>query len=87
MAQDPHSNTGLQAKVRRMIIEWSDDYALGIDEIDKQHHGFFDAAHRLYYAVLNVEGEKVVEQLRRGYGGKGYDGMVLQPEELTTVEI
>lgn len=32
-------------------------------------------------------GDDVVEKLRRGYGGKGYDGLVVRPDELTTVEI
>lgn len=44
-----------------MLKEWSDDYLLGIDEIDEQHKGFFEAAHRLYDGILNCEGETVVE--------------------------
>ncbi len=45
-----------------MLKDWSDDYLIGIDEIDGQHKGFFDAAHRLYDYVLNCEGEKAVEE-------------------------
>jgi len=44
-----------------MLKEWSDDYLIGIGEIDEQHKGFFEAAHRLYDRILNCEGEKVVE--------------------------
>ncbi len=42
--------------------DWSDDYLIGIDEIDGQHRGFFDAAHRLYDQILNCEGEHGVEE-------------------------
>lgn len=44
-----------------MLQDWSDDYLLGIEEIDAQHKGFFEATHRLYEAILNCEGEKAVE--------------------------
>ena len=45
-----------------MLKSWSDDYSLGIQDIDEQHQGFFEASHRLYDAILNCEGEKMVEQ-------------------------
>jgi hemerythrin len=45
-----------------MLKAWSDEYSIGIETIDDQHKGFFDAAHRLYDHILNCEGEKVVEQ-------------------------
>lgn len=45
-----------------MLKTWSDDYALGIQVIDEQHKGFFEACHRLYDAILNCEGEKMVEE-------------------------
>jgi len=45
-----------------MLVEWSDAYSVGIDDIDEQHQGIFQAAHRLYYAIINVEGEKVVDE-------------------------
>jgi hemerythrin len=45
-----------------MLKEWSDDYSLGVDVIDAQHKGFFEATHQLYDAILNCEGEKAVEQ-------------------------
>ena len=45
-----------------MIKKWSDDYALGIQALDEQHRGFFEAGHRLYDAIMNCEGEKVVEE-------------------------
>ena len=45
-----------------MLKTWSDDYALGIQAIDEQHKGFFEASHRLYDAILNCRGEKVVEE-------------------------
>ncbi len=45
-----------------MIRDWSDEYLTGIAEIDKQHQGFFDAAHRLYDRILDCEGEHGVEE-------------------------
>ena len=45
-----------------MLKTWTDDYALGIQAIDEQHKGFFEACHRLYDAILNCEGEKMVEE-------------------------
>ena len=45
-----------------MLKPWSDEYALGIQAIDDQHRGFFEAGHRLYDAILNCEGEKMVEE-------------------------
>jgi len=45
-----------------MFREWSDDYLTGIEEIDRQHQGFFEAAHRLYDQILNCEGEYGVEE-------------------------
>ena len=45
-----------------MLKTWSDDYALGIQAIDEQHKGFFEASHRLYDAILNCKGEKMVEE-------------------------
>ncbi|MEA3276427.1 MAG: hemerythrin family protein [Pseudomonadota bacterium] len=45
-----------------MIRDWSDEYLTGIAEIDGQHQGFFEAAHRLYDQILNCEGEHGVEE-------------------------
>ena len=45
-----------------MLKPWSDDYSLDIQAIDEQHKGFFEASHRLYDAILNCEGEKMVEE-------------------------
>jgi hemerythrin len=45
-----------------MLEDWSDDYMIGIEAIDEQHKGFFDAAHRLYDSILNCEGEKIAEE-------------------------
>ena len=45
-----------------MLKTWSDDYSLGIQTIDEQHKDFFEASHRLYDAILNCKGEKVVEE-------------------------
>ena len=43
-----------------MLKQWSDDYLVGIQEIDQQHRRFFDAAHRLYDEILNCQGEHAV---------------------------
>jgi hemerythrin len=45
-----------------MLKEWSNEYLVGIDEIDEQHKKFFEAAHRLYDSILNCEGESAVEE-------------------------
>ena len=45
-----------------MLREWSDEYLIGIDEIDAQHRGFFEAAQRLYDHILNCEGENAAEE-------------------------
>ena len=45
----------------QMLKDWSDEYLTGITEIDRQHQGFFEAAHRLYDQILNCEGEHGVE--------------------------
>lgn len=45
-----------------MFKDWSDDFLTGIAEIDRQHQGFFEAAHRLYDQILNCEGERGVEE-------------------------
>jgi hemerythrin len=58
-----------------MLKDWSDDYLLGVDEIDAQHKAFFQAAHRLYDAILNCEGEKAVEEaleFLRDYAGRHF---------------
>ena len=44
------------------LIAWSDDYLIGIDEIDKQHKKFFEVVHKFYMDILNCEGEKAVEE-------------------------
>lgn len=45
-----------------MIKTWSDDYLIGIEAIDEQHKGFFEATHRLYDTILNCEGETIAEE-------------------------
>jgi hemerythrin len=58
-----------------MLKEWSDEYLIGIDELDGQHKGFFEATHRLYDHILNCAGETVVEEavgFLRDYAGKHF---------------
>lgn len=45
-----------------MLQQWSDDYRIGIDQIDTQHKTFFDATHRLYDAIMTAQGEHAVEE-------------------------
>ncbi|NQT38005.1 MAG: hemerythrin family protein [Planctomycetes bacterium] len=45
-----------------MLLDWSDDYALGITKIDEQHKGFFDLVRRLYDECLMCEGERVIPE-------------------------
>jgi hemerythrin len=37
---------------------WSDEYSVGIDEIDSQHKTLFRLINRLHHAILNKEGSK-----------------------------
>lgn len=43
--------------------------------------------HRIVLIHGSPLGDDVVERLRRGCSGKGYDGLVICPDELATVEI
>ncbi len=43
-----------------MLIDWSDEYSIGIPKIDAQHKFFFEAVHRLHKECLANEGEHVV---------------------------
>ncbi|AFL74094.1 bacteriohemerythrin [Thiocystis violascens] len=43
-----------------MLRDWSDIYLIGIAEIDRQHQGFFTAAHRLYEDILDRDGKSAV---------------------------
>ena len=43
-----------------MLIDWSDEYSIGIPRIDAQHKFFFEAVHRLHKECLADEGEHVV---------------------------
>lgn len=45
-----------------MVAQWSQKYAIGIEQIDSQHRRFFDAARRLADEVTNCSGEEVVEE-------------------------
>lgn len=58
-----------------MLKDWSDDYLLGVEDIDAQHKGFFEATHRLYDSILDCEGEKAVEEaleFLRGYAAQHF---------------
>ena len=58
-----------------MLKEWSDEYLIGIDEIDEQHKRFFGTAHQLYDDILNCEGEKSVAEaveFLRNYANKHF---------------
>ena len=43
-----------------MLIDWSDEYSIGIYRIDEQHKFFFEAVHRLYQECLSGEGEHII---------------------------
>ncbi len=43
-----------------MLRDWSDIYLIGIPDIDRQHQGFFRAAHQLYEDILDREGKNAV---------------------------
>ena len=53
-----------------MLIEWSDDYLIGIEKIDGQHKGFFAAAHRLGWLLAPrlVRCVRSVVMRARGHG-------------------
>ena len=43
-----------------MLIEWSDEYSIGIPRIDEQHKFFFQAVHRLHKECLSGKGKDTV---------------------------
>ncbi len=43
-----------------MLIDWLEQYSIGIPKIDAQHKGFFGAVHRLHKECQASEGEQVV---------------------------
>ncbi|NQU20801.1 MAG: hemerythrin family protein [Candidatus Nealsonbacteria bacterium] len=43
-----------------MLIDWSDEYFIGIPRIDEQHKMFFEGVHRLHKVCVANEGEQVV---------------------------
>ncbi|WP_295403572.1 hemerythrin family protein [uncultured Thiocystis sp.] len=58
-----------------MLRDWSDIYLVGIAEIDRQHQGFFNAAHRLYEEILDREGKNAVIEamtFMREYAGQHF---------------
>jgi hemerythrin len=59
-----------------MLMEWSDEYLIGIEQIDQQHKNFFAAAHRLHDAIMMSEGEQAVEeamQFLRNYAREHFE--------------
>jgi len=46
-----------------VAIEWSDDYALGIAEIDEQHQALIDQTNALMGAMREAKGKQAVEQM------------------------
>ena len=42
------------------MTDWSDDYLIGIDEIDNQHKEFFKIAHQFFTECLADEGEECI---------------------------
>jgi hemerythrin len=45
-----------------MPQQWSEDYLIGIEKIDRQHEAFFTAAQRLYDEVLLCRGDKAIAE-------------------------
>jgi hemerythrin len=59
-----------------MLRDWSDVYSIGIAEIDEQHRGFFNAAHRLYEDILEREGRNAVVEaitFMRDYANRHFE--------------
>lgn len=56
-------------KKNTTLVNWQDNYALGLDEIDEQHRMLFDIMNRLWAAILrNAEGQElgsILEDLER----------------------
>lgn len=40
------------------IFEWTDEYSVGIDEIDEQHKVLFELINRLFHAAVNRDGRE-----------------------------
>jgi hemerythrin len=45
-----------------MLRDWSEAYSVGIPEIDRQHQGFFNAAHLLYERILDRQEREAVQE-------------------------
>jgi hemerythrin-like metal-binding protein len=39
--------------VKHSVVSWSQDYALGLDEIDEQHHALFDRINELWEHLVS----------------------------------
>jgi len=44
------------------LIAWSDEYLIGIEEIDNQHKKFFEVTRKFYSDILECEGEDAAEE-------------------------
>ena len=49
--------------IRTNLFEWSDDYKIGISEIDNQHKKLFAMAYELNKAMLERKANDILEKL------------------------
>ncbi|MDM8538808.1 hemerythrin family protein [Desulfobacterales bacterium HSG17] len=50
------------------ITDWSDDYLIGIEKVDKQHKQFFRLAHNFFTACLADEGDEHTHSALKALG-------------------
>jgi len=46
-----------------MLIQWTEKYATGVDEIDNQHKEIFNQLNRLHDAITSGLGKEVIEDI------------------------
>ena len=46
-----------------MLIQWTEKYATGVDEIDDQHKEIFNQLNRLHDAITSGLGKEVIEDI------------------------
>lgn len=57
------SNTTLTGK---SLLEWTENFEIGIEELDQQHKKLIDITNQLYAAFVNDKGKKEIKEIIKG---------------------
>ena len=49
--------------MQTQLVQWTDDFSVGISEIDDQHRGLIALVNRVYSAVINKASSSEVEEI------------------------